>query len=119
MFNKIKKLFANKLYRSIALVLVILIAGPELMMGYELMALLEFLGPSTFVLIHLAGVKLYLIKLKNAFMSFEKHSLCYRPKASHIIAMPALIIHYLPERSIVLGFLSLISICCIHMFVMA
>lgn len=119
MFNKIKKLFANKLYRSIALVLVILIAGPELMMGYELMALLEFLGPSTFVLIHLAGVKLYLIKLKNAFMSFEKHSLCYRPKASYIIAMPALIIHYLPERSIVLGFLSLISICCIHMFVMA
>ena len=119
MFNKIKKLFANKLYRSIALVLVILIAGPELMMGYELMALLEFLGPSTFVLIHLAGVKLYLIKLKNAFMSFEKHSLCYRPKASHIIAMPALIIHYLPEHSIVLGFLSLISICCIHMFVMA
>ncbi|MCF2902949.1 hypothetical protein L1267_21490 [Pseudoalteromonas sp. OFAV1] len=119
MLNKIKKLFANKLYRSIALVLVILIAGPELMMGYELMALLEFLGPSTFVLIHLAGVKLYLIKLKNAFMSFEKHSLCYRPKASHIIAMPALIIHYLPERSIVLGFLSSISICCIHMFVIA
>ena len=44
MFNKIKQLFANKVYRSIALVLVILIAGPELMMGYELVALLESLG---------------------------------------------------------------------------
>ena len=119
MFNKIKQLFANQLYRLIALVLLILIAGPELMMGYELMALLEFLGPSTFVLIHLAGIKLYLVRLKNAFMNFERHSLCYRPKASHIITMPALIIHYLPERSIVLGFISLISICCVHMFVMA
>ena len=119
MFNKINQLFANKLYRSIALVLVILIAGPELMMGYELMALLEFLGPSTFVLIHLAGIKLYLVRLKNAFMRFERHSLCYRAKASHIIDMPALIIHYLPERSFVLVFLSLVSICCIHMFVMA
>jgi len=119
MINKIKQLFANKVYRSIALVLVILIAGPELMMGYELMALLEFLGPSTFVLIHLAGIKLYMVRLKNAFMNFEKHSLCYRPKASHIITMPALVIHYLPERSIVMGFLSLVSICCVHMFMMA
>ncbi|TMO27468.1 hypothetical protein CWC28_11245 [Pseudoalteromonas sp. S4492] len=119
MFNTIKQLFANKLYRLIALVLLILIAGPELMMVYELMALLEFLGPSTFVLIHLAGIKLYLLRLKNAFMNFEKHSLCNRPKASHIIAMPALIIHYLPERSIVLGFISSISICCVHMFMMA
>ncbi|RZD22649.1 hypothetical protein [Pseudoalteromonas sp. MEBiC 03485] len=119
MFNKIRQLFANKLYKTIALVLVILIAGPELMMGYELMALLEFLGPSTFVLIHLAGLMLYLERLKNAFMNFEKHSLCYRPMTSHIIEMPALIIHFLPERSLVLGSISLVSICCVHMIVMA
>jgi len=94
MYQKFKSLLGNSVYKSIALVLVILLAGPELMIGYELMALVEILGPTTFVLIHLVGIKLYFYKFKQ------------------LKTMPTLLYHILPERTFVASFLLSVAVGC-------
>ena len=104
MYQKFKSLLGNSVYKSIALVLVILLAGPELMIGYELMAIVEILGPTTFVLIHLVGIKLYFYKFKQLFLRFESHSALFLPTFKQLKTMPTLRYYILPERTFVASF---------------
>jgi cytochrome b subunit of formate dehydrogenase len=44
-----------------------LVAGPEILISMELMGLVELLGASTFVLMYVSGLKLFLAKAFNSF----------------------------------------------------
>ncbi|WP_462168797.1 hypothetical protein [Pseudoalteromonas lipolytica] len=112
MYQKFKSLLGNSVYKSIALVLVILLAGPELMIGYELMALVEILGPTTFVLIHLVGIKLYFYKFKQLFLRFESHSALFLLTFKQLKTMPTLLYHILPERTFIASFLLSVAVGC-------
>ena len=48
MFVKLKNIIAKGVWHSLALVIVFFIAGPEIMLGLEMMAMVEFLGALTY-----------------------------------------------------------------------
>ena len=65
MFERIKILISKGIWHSLALIIVFIMAAPEIMMGMELVALIEVLGASTFVLMYLTGIKLFLLKISK------------------------------------------------------
>ncbi len=90
---------------TFACVIVLFIAGPEIMLSMELMALVEALGASTFVLMYLSGIKLAISKYWDKFKDFESHSTFFLPTVSILKKMPSLVIHAIPDRTAVIAFL--------------
>ncbi|WP_206486098.1 hypothetical protein [Thalassotalea sp. G2M2-11] len=95
-------------WHSLAVIIVALVAGPELMMSMELMAMIELLGASTFVLMYFSGVKLLFTKLMVKYQKFERHSVLFVPSISALRQMPSLALHAIPERTVIIGFLGFI-----------
>ena len=116
MLNWIKQKFAKGFWSTLAMVIVLLMAGPEIMVGMELMAMVELLGASTFVVAYLAGVRLWLSKGLNAVSKFESHSLFFIPSMNTLKEMPTMILHAVPERITVLSFLSMVTLAVIYSY---
>lgn len=110
MFNSFKKLIAKGSWHSLAAIIVVLVAGPEIMMSIELMAMVELLGASTFVLIYVAGFKLFFAKLASKYKKFERHSVLVIPPLSILKQMPSLAFHAIPERTFSLCFFGFIAL---------
>tara|TARA_B100001063_G_scaffold245871_1_gene282905 strand:+ start:2353 stop:2715 length:363 start_codon:yes stop_codon:yes gene_type:complete len=111
MLVKLKNIIAKGVWQSLALVIVFFIAGPEIMLGLEMMAMVEFLGASTFVLVYTSGIKLFIFKLINKFKRFERYYMLFLPPLSVLKKMPSIVIHAIPERTLVLLFLgSLVTV---------
>jgi hypothetical protein len=104
MFDWIKKTMSKGIWHSLAVIIVVLIAGPEVMMSMELMAMVELLGASTFVLMYISGLKLFLSKAINKFKKFESYSIFFIPSFETLKQMPLLAIHAIPERTAALCF---------------
>ena len=79
MFDKLKKAASKGVWHSLAVIIVMLLAGPEIMVSIELMAMIEVLGASTFVLMYLSGIKLFFLKVWDKYKNFEKHSVFFFP----------------------------------------
>ncbi|MDY6889161.1 MAG: hypothetical protein SVV88_16190 [Pseudomonadota bacterium] len=110
MFDRIKIAMSKGVWHALALILVILLAGPEIMVSIELMAMLEVLGASTFVLMYLSGIKLFISKVWDKYKNFEKHSVFFFPTFPVFKKMPSLIVHSIPERTVVIGLLTFITV---------
>ncbi|MUH73215.1 hypothetical protein [Psychrosphaera haliotis] len=110
MLNRLKTILSKASWYTLACIIVLLLAGPEIMVGMEVMALVEALGASTFVLMYLSGLKLFCSKLWNKFKSFESYSTFYVPPLSTLKEMPSLVIHAVPERTAVISFLAFITV---------
>lgn len=110
MLNRLKTILSKASWYTLACIIVLLLAGPEIMVGMEVMALVEALGASTFVLMYLSGLKLFCSKLWNKFKSFESYSTFYFSPLSTLKEMPSLVIHAVPERTAVLSFLAFITV---------
>ncbi|NSY32782.1 hypothetical protein DS891_04095 [Pseudoalteromonas sp. JC28] len=110
MFERIKDLMSKGIWHSLAIIIVFLMAGPEIMMGMELMALIEVLGASTFVLLYFTGVKLFLLKVWKQYQKFECHSVLFVPPLVIFKQMPSLIVHAIPERTVVIFFFGFIVV---------
>jgi len=111
MLNWIKKTMSKGIWHSLAVIIVVLIAGPEVIMSMELMAMVELLGASTFVLMYLSGLKLLLSKAITKFKQFESYSIFFIPSLDTLKQMPFLAVHAIPERTAALcffGFLYLV-----------
>ena len=67
MFDWIKKIMSKGIWYTLAIIVVAFAAGPEILISMELMVLVEFLGTSTFVLMYVSGLKLFLSKAFNSF----------------------------------------------------
>lgn len=117
MFERIKNAMSKGIWHSLALVIVFLMAGPEIMMGMELMALIEVLGASTFVLMYVTGVKLLLLKAWKKYQAFERYSVLFIPPLAVLKQMPSLAVHVIPERTFVITYLGIVCIAMISIFI--
>jgi hypothetical protein len=66
-FDWIKKITSIGIWYFLAVLITSLVAGPEILISMELMGLVELLGASTFVLMYVSGLKLFLAKAFNSF----------------------------------------------------
>lgn len=88
----------------LACILVMLLAGPEIILAMELSALVEVMGASTFLLMLWYAFLAYIEPAVKKFKEFEGVQF-FVPRLDDIISYPALVIHAVPGRSIALLFL--------------
>jgi hypothetical protein len=98
------------IWHSLAVIIVVLVAGPEIMMSMELMAMVELLGASTFVLMYVSGLKIFFAKVTIKYKNFERYSVFFVPSLSSLKQMPSLVFHAIPERTFIIGFISFIVV---------
>ncbi|AOW78615.1 hypothetical protein A3Q34_18295 [Colwellia sp. PAMC 20917] len=110
MLNWLKEKCSKSVWHTLAMVIVILLAGPEVMISMELMALVELLGASTFVLLYVSGVKMFFANVVNKFKAFESYSVLFIPTLESLKQMPFLMLHAIPERSTSILFISFVTL---------
>lgn len=110
MFYRLKKVMSKGVWHSLAVITVMLVAGPEIMLSMELMAMVEMLGASTFVLMYFSGLKLFISKVWDNYKNFESHSVFFFPTLSVLKQMPSMVIHTIPERTVVVTFMGFITV---------
>ncbi|WP_448556681.1 hypothetical protein [Thalassotalea montiporae] len=110
MFEQLKHKIVNAGWKGIAVVIALFIAGPEIMIGMELMATIEVLGASTFTLAYWSGVKLLVNKPYSVVVKFEQYSNFFIPTLTSIKIMPQLILHAIPERLAMLSYLFILIV---------
>ncbi len=110
MFDRLKKATSKGVWHALAVIIVMLLAGPEIMVSIELMAMVEVLGASTFVFMYLSGIKLLFSKAWDKYKNFESHSVFFFPTLPVLKQMPSMIIHTIPDRTLVGGFLAVVTV---------
>ena len=110
MINWIKEKCSKGLWSTLAMIIVFMLAGPEIMIGMELVAIVELLGPSTFVIAYFAGVKLWFDKGLQVVKKFESYSTFFIPTIDTLKQMPSMILHAVPERITALSFFWFVTI---------
>ncbi|MEQ3515384.1 hypothetical protein ABMY35_18865 [Pseudoalteromonas sp. BZB3] len=100
---------------SLAMLIVVVFAGPEIFVAMELTLMLEVMGASTFCMFYLSAIKAffepYLKKLKpyfERFAQFEGHSF-FVLKYKQYKQMPSMLMHAVPANTLLLGYLSIIT----------
>ena len=117
MFDRIKKTMSKGIWHSLAVIIVMLIAGPEIIVNMELMAMVELLGASTFVLMYVSGLKLFYTKVLLKYKHFERHSFLFIPSLSNLKQMPCFAIHAIPERTFSICFVGFMIVCMSHNYI--
>ncbi|WP_406667504.1 hypothetical protein [Gallaecimonas sp. GXIMD1310] len=110
MLDWIKKSISKGIWHSLAVIIVVLVAGPEIMMNMELMAIVELFGASMFVLIYASGLKLFLSNLVAKYKKFERHSVFFMPSLPILKQMPSLAFHAIPGRTFSIFFFGFIAV---------
>jgi len=95
MLNKLKGYASKGLWRSLAIIIVVFVAGPEILISMELMALVEAMGASSFVLMYFSGLRLACKNTLNKLSKFEYDFL--------------FLYHTIPHRLCAISFLTLIT----------
>ncbi|MGB1261368.1 MAG: hypothetical protein ACPG52_00540 [Cognaticolwellia sp.] len=111
MLDWVKKTMSKGIWHSLAVIIVVLVAGPEIMMSMELMAVVELLGASTFVFMYISGLKLFFAKASVKYKKFEHYSVFFIPSLSALKQMPSLAFHAIPERTFIIAFFSFLLAC--------
>jgi len=99
----LSKLKGGSIY-ILACLLVVLLAGPEIMLAAELSAFMEVVGASTFLFMHWYAFLAYVEPAVKKFKEFEGMHF-FVPRLDDITSYPALVIHAVPCRSLSLLFL--------------
>lgn len=106
MFDWVKKIMSKGIWYILAVLVVAFAAGPEILISMELMVLVELLGASTFVLMYVSGLKLFLAKAFHSFFKpvffpiYKKlqqlDPYFFVPSYNYIKKCPALLCHSIP-----------------------
>jgi hypothetical protein len=108
MFKQLKRVISGGFWQLLAMLIVLAVAGPEIMISMELMTIVELLGASSFVIAYLSGCKLFIKKHVDKLARFESHSFFFIPPIHILKQMPSIALHAIPERIFVISFLSFI-----------
>jgi len=108
MFDWLKTIMSKGIWYLLAALIAAIVAGPEIIISMEFMALVELFGASTFVLMYVSGLKLFLSKVFNKLKKFESCSIFFIPSLDSFKKMPTLAIHVIPERTANLCFFVLL-----------
>ncbi|PHN90982.1 hypothetical protein CSC79_04955 [Pseudoalteromonas sp. 3D05] len=109
MLNRLKGYATKGLWQSLAIIIVMFIAGPEIVISMELMALVEVMGASSFVLMYFSRLRLACKITANRLSKFECYSLFFIPSFANLKQMPGLLYHTIPHRLCAISFLTLIT----------
>jgi len=109
MLNRLKGYATKGLWQSLAIIIVMFTAGPEIVISMELIALVEVMGASSFVLMYFSGLRLACNNTLNGLSKFECYSLFFIPSFANLRHMPGLLYHIIPHRLCVVSFLSVIT----------
>ncbi|MDF0534774.1 hypothetical protein PY479_10865 [Shewanella sp. A32] len=96
--NSLSRRLYQRGWKLVAIGLVLILAGSDLLLLMELSTMLELLGASTFVLVYYSGFKLLLSSLFLRVKQFERHGVFFLPERAVIKSMPSMLIHALPNR---------------------
>ena len=69
-------------WRLLAVAIVVLVAGPEIFIYAEGMAILEVIGAATFVFMYVVGFKMYFHNVWDTFYKFENQYHFFLPPFS-------------------------------------
>jgi len=97
-------------WRLLAVAIVVLVAGPEVFIYAEGMALIEIIGAATFVFMYVVGFKMYFHSAWNAFYRFENQYHFFLPSCSIIRERPGLLYYAIPWRSTIYAYFLFISL---------
>lgn len=117
MLNWLKNTLSKSIWHTLAMIIIMLVAGPEIMISMELMAIVEVLGASTFVAMYFSGLKLFICNCWDKFKTFESHSFFFIPSFDALKQMPSLFIHAIPERTIVIAYLCVLIGCTLCLYI--
>lgn len=84
----------RKWWRLIAVIIIVLAAGPEIFLYAEGMVMLEAVGAATFVFMYVIGVKSYLRNLWDWFFNFENRYHIFLPSLSILRVGAEITSHY-------------------------
>lgn len=99
-------------WQVLALLIVFMVAGPEILISMELMGIVEALGASTFVLAYLSGLRAYAVNWYSKIHHLESEYF-FVPAFAQIKEMPGLMFHAIPWYSLTALFL---GYCSLHIF---
>lgn len=111
MSKKLIEKIPSKVWTVFAIIFIMMIVGPELLMGIELMALVNLMGADLFIL--LAFTSFYTLSLKpvfQKFIEFERESNFFIPSKKMIKENPNYLILLVPERTLRLLLLCFIMV---------
>ncbi len=94
------ELLAKKGWRLAAVFIIFGVAGPEILVYAEGMALLEMIGAATFVFMYIVGAKLYVRNVWDWFFNFENRYHFFYPSFSMIRILPGMLYYSIPRRTI-------------------
>ena len=97
---KIIESLTRKWWQLLAFAIVVIVAGPEVFVYVEGMALIELIGAATFVLMYVVGFKLYFYNAWSAFLGFENRYHFFLPSISMAKENPGFLYYAIPWRSI-------------------
>jgi hypothetical protein len=95
--------FAARWRRLLAIMIIVVVAGPEVYLFTEGIVILEIIGAATFVFMYAVGAKLYCHNAWNWLYTFENRYHFFMPSAALIRAKPGFLYFALPTRSITYG----------------
>lgn len=95
--------FAAKWWRLLAIMIIVVVAGPEIYLYTEGIVILEIIGAATFVFMYVVGAKLYCYNAWNWFYTFENRHHFFMPSMTLIKAKPGFLYYAIPTRSITYG----------------
>lgn len=107
---KIIENLINRWWRLLAVAIVAVVAGPEVLIYAEGMAILELIGAATFVFMYVVGFKLYFYNAWNAFYGFENRYHFFLPSYSIVRESPGLLYYAIPRRSIIYAVFLIVSL---------
>lgn len=107
---KIIENLTKRWWRLLAVAIVVLVAGPEVLIYAEGMAILELIGAATFVFMYVVGFKLYFYNAWNAFYRFENRYHFFLPSFSIVRESPGLLYYAIPRRSTIYAVFLMVSL---------
>lgn len=97
-------------WRFLAVVIIVIVAGPEVFIYAEGMVVLEAVGAATFVFMYVVGFKMYFHNAWNAFYKFENQYHFFFPSFSIISKSPGLLYYVIPRRSTIYAIFLIVSL---------
>ena len=95
MIARIKQIFQKGAWHVLALLIVMALAGPEILIGIELAGMIEALGAATFVMAYFNAFRFFAVDCLSKLKHVES-SLFFVPTLNDMKEMPGMIFHLIP-----------------------
>lgn len=109
MLDKLQKYISGEAWKLFATMLIILIAGPEILLSMELIAFVNIIGADIFVILTFTSFFTFCIKpILQKVITFEENTNFCIPPMNMVNENPACLLFLIPHRTLFYAFIFLI-----------